>query len=358
MRVSLVMTCRGMGGLQQSLVPYALALKSRGHAVQIVARRGADVLEVVLQRGLEADTCLLGGGWRLLWRLQTRELRRKLLEFAPDIVVGFAQKGFFEAARAMRGLDVPVVTRVGTMQPKRQGRFVKADGWLATTDEMQRSLTGLGFPAERVFVVPNFLADPVAPETGADHADQAGVPLIGSMARFVRRKGLHVLIEAVALLKHRGVRIRCDIAGGGRVRAELARQIEALDAGDSIRLVGWLANDRKTEFLAGLELFVCPSLDEPFGFVYLEAMRMGKPVITAPTVGARHIFADGDGAVFVPFSDPKALADAIEELLSDAPRRAALGARAAEIYRERFSLDAGARNLGDALVALRAVGRR
>jgi hypothetical protein len=246
MRVSLVMTCRKMGGLQQSLVPYALALKSRGHTVQIVARRGADILDEVRRRGLEDDTCLLGGGWRLLWRLQTRELRRKLLEFAPDIVVGFAQKGFFEAARAMRGLDVPVVTRVGTMQPKRQGRFVKADGWLATTDEMQRSLTGLGFPAERVFVVPNFLADPVAPETGADRADQAGVPLIGTMARFVRRKGLHVLIEAVALLKHRGVRIRCDIAGGGRC----ARRAGAADRGARcratvVRLVGWLAGDRK-----------------------------------------------------------------------------------------------------------------
>lgn len=355
MRVSLVMTSKGMGGLQQSLVPYALALKTRGHAVQIVSRRGADILGEVLQRGLEDDTCLLAGGWRLLWRLRTRELRRTLLEFGPDIVVGFAQKGLFEAARAMRGLDVPVVTRVGTMQAKRQGRFGQADGWLATTDEMKQALTGLGFPAERVFVVPNFLADPVAPESGADHV---GVPLIGSMARFVPRKGFDVLIEAVALLEHRGVRIRCDIAGAGRVRAALARQIETLDAGDSIRLVGWLANERKTEFLAGLELFVCPSLDEPFGFVYLEAMRMGKPVITTPTVGARHIFRDGDGAVFVPFSDPTALADAIEALIGDAPRRAALGARAAEIYWERFSLDAGARNLGDALVALQAAGRR
>jgi glycosyltransferase involved in cell wall biosynthesis len=355
MRVSLVMTCRSMGGLQQSLVPYALALKSRGHTVQIVARRGADILVEVRQRGLADDTCLLGGGWRLLWRLQTRELRRTLLEFAPDIVVGFAQKGFFEAARAMRGLDVPVVTRVGTMQARRQSRFGGADGWLATTDEMKQSLTGLGFPAQRVFVVPNFLADPVAPGSGADHAD---VPLIGSMARFVRRKGLHVLIEAVALLKRRGVRVRCDIAGGGRVRAELARQIETLDAGDCIRLVGWLASEGKTEFLAGLELFVCPSLDEPFGFVYLEAMRMGKPVITAPTVGARHIFPGREGAVFVPFSDPVALADAIAALLGDAPRRAALGARAAEIYRERFSLEAGAGNLGDALVALQAAGRR
>lgn len=352
------MTCGSMGGLQQSLVPYALALKSRGHIVQIVARRGADVLDEVRRRGLEDDICLLGRGWRLLWWLQTGELRRKLLEFAPDIVVGFAQKGFFEAARAMRGLDVPVVARVGTMQPKRQQRFGKADGWLATTDEMKLSLTGLGFPAQRVYVVPNFLADPVAPETGADHADHDDVPLIGSMARFVRRKGLHVLIEAVALLKLRGVHIRCDIAGGGRARAELARQIDALGVSDVVRLVGWLDNEKKAAFLSDLTLFVCPSLDEPFGFVYLEAMRSGKAIVTAPTVGATHIFAGGDGAAFVPFGDAAALADTIAALVEQEPRRAALGARAAEIYGERFSLGAGSRALGGALTALRAAGRR
>jgi glycosyltransferase involved in cell wall biosynthesis len=354
-RVSLVMTSRGMGGIQQSLVPYALALKAGNHAVQIVVRRGADILGEVLERGLAEDTWVLGGRWNFLRPLETRELRRKLLEFRPDIVVGFAQKGLFEALRAMRGREVPVVTRVGTMRAKRQRRFHGADGWLATTAEMKQALTGLGFPTERVFVVPNFLADPVAP--GCEKTVD-GVPRIGAMGRFAHRKGFHVLIEAAALLKRRGVRFACDIAGEGRARRELARQIEAFGVGDRVRLLGWLDNESKAKFVAGLQLFICPSLDEPFGFVHLEAMRQGKPVITAPTVGARHIFGDGDGAVFVPFADAAALADAVERLLVDAPQRAALGARATAICRKHFNLEAGTRNLGDALAALRAVGRR
>lgn len=355
MRVSLVMTSRGMGGIQQSLVPYALALKAGGHAVQIVVRHRAEIIGELLECGLAEDSWVLAGRWSFLRPLETRELRRKLLEFRPDIVVGFAQKGLFEAERALRGRDIPVVTRVGTMRAKGQRRLRRADGWLATTAEMQQTLTGLGFPAERVVVVPNFLADPVAPRHRRDSEDTVRV---GAMGRFARRKGFHVLIEAIAILQRQGLEVRCDIAGDGRARAALARQIEALGARDAVRLVGWLGNEQKADFLTGLDMFVCPSLDEPFGFVYLEAMRLGLPVVTTPTVGANYIFNDGEGAMFVPFGDAAALADAIECLADDSSRRAALGAEAATVYHARFSLEAGTRNLSKALTALRESGRR
>lgn len=349
------MTSPGMGGIQQSVVPYALALKAGGHAVQIVLRHGADILGEALERGLAEDTWLLAGGWRALRPWQTRELRRRLLAFGPDIVVGFAQKGLFEAERAMRGRDVPVVTRVGTMRAKRQRRFFKADGWLATTPEMQRALAGLGLPAERIFLVPNFLADPAAPRRRTAPGD---VALAGALGRFARRKGFEVLIEAMALLARRGIAARCDIAGDGRHRNALARRIEARGVGDAVRLVGWLGNEQKAAFLAGLDLFVCPSLDEPFGFVYLEAMRLGIPVVTTPTVGAGYIFSDGAGAQFVPFGDAAALAATIERLVQDPALRRTLGDQAAAIYEARFDLAAGERNLGTALAALRQAGRR
>lgn len=352
------MTSRGMGGIQQSLVPYALALKAGGHAVQVVVRHGAEILGELVERGLAEDSAVLGGRWSFLRPLETRELRRKLLEFGPDIVVGFAQKGLFEAARALRGRDIPVVTRVGTMREKRQRRFHMADGWLATTEQMRQSLTGLGFPAERVFTVPNFLADPADPADPQRLAGaQTAIP-VGSMGRFARRKGFHVLIEAMALLMQKGVAARCDIAGDGRERAALARQVESLGVTDLVRLVGWLDNTEKPGFLAGLEVFACPSLDEPFGFVYLEAMRLGLPIVTTPTVGARHIFAGGEGAEFVPFEDPAALAAAIERLAHDPARRTMLGAQGAAIYAARFSLEAGTRTLCAALEALQKSGRR
>lgn len=349
------MTSTGMGGIQQSVVPYALALKAGGHAVQIVLRHGADILGEVLERGLAEDTWLLPGGWRALRPWQTRELRCRLRAFGPDIVVGFAQKGLFEAERAMRGTDVPVVTRVGTMRARRQRRFHKAAGWLATTPEMKGALAGLGLPAERIFVVPNFLPDPAAARRATASRDFV---LVGAMGRFARRKGFEVLIEAIAILRQRGLAVRCEIAGDGRHRKALVQRIVARGVGDAVRLVGWLGNEQKAAFLAGLDLFVCPSLDEPFGFVYLEAMRLGIPVVTTPTVGAGFIFSEGAGARFVSFGDAGALAVAIEGLVRDPALRRSLGDQAAEIYQARFDLAAGTRNLGAALAALRQAGRR
>jgi glycosyltransferase involved in cell wall biosynthesis len=103
---------------------------------------------------------------------------------------------------------------------------------------------------------------------------------------------------------------------------------------------------------------VNPSQNEPFGFVYLDAMRVGAPIITCPTVGARYIFSTPGTAEFVPLDDPQALAGAIERVLSDDSLRRALGASAERAFATRFSLDAGARNLEMALAQMTTLKRR
>ena len=132
-----------------------------------------------------------------------------------------------------------------------------------------------------------------------------------------------VLLDAVALLRERGVPVRCAIAGDGRARAELEKQIEDLGLSGCVELVGWLDNVQKVRFLEDLDLFVSPSLNEPFGFVYLDAMRVGAPIIACPTVGARYIFSTPGTAELVPLEDAPALADAIERALDVMPLVAA-----------------------------------
>jgi glycosyltransferase involved in cell wall biosynthesis len=346
LKASLVMTSKGLGGIQQCLVPYSLALRKLGYDLQILVLEKSGIVAQLAEYNLDAHVVQLKRGWKVFRYLPNPELKRHILSFRPDIVVGFAQLGFFEARRASRTLGVPVVTHVGTMRIPRLRRFRKADGWLATTPEMQATLAGLGFPGERIFVVPNFLPENSRPRTPRElHA----TPLVGSLGRFVPRKGFHVLIEAVALLHDRGTPVQCEIAGGGKILPELASQIEARGASGYIRLIGWLDKAAKTEFLQRIDLFVSPSLNEPFGIVYLDAVQVGAPVIATPTVGARYIFSAPGSAEFVPFDDPAALADAIGAVIADAERRIALAVNAERIYTARFGLDAGARHLEQAL---------
>lgn len=355
MRVSLVMTSMGLGGVQQSIVPYSLALKQLGHEIQLLVVEGSGVLRQLADNGLEDHETRLKRGWKLFRFLPNKSLRAHVESFAPDVVIGFAQMGFFEAERALRRLDVPVITRVGSMKIPRLKTFHKADGWLATTPEMQQTLAGLGYPAERIFLVPNFLAETSVPRPlGALHTP----PRVGSMGRFSGRKGFHVLIDAIALLRDRGVTVECAIAGDGRTRAELEEQIADRGLSGCVELVGWLDNVQKVRFIEGLDLFVSPSLNEPFGFVYLDAMRVGAPIIACPTVGARYIFSTPGTAEIVPLDDAPALAGAIEKVLSDDARRRALGANAERAFAAGFSLEAGAKNLDMALTQITSLKRR
>jgi glycosyltransferase involved in cell wall biosynthesis len=355
MRVSLVMTSMGLGGVQQSIVPYSLALKRLGCEIQVLVVEGSGVLRSLADNGLEKHVALLQRGWKLFRFLPNARLRAHVESFAPDVVVGFAQMGFFEAERALRALDIPLLTRVGSMQIQRLKTFHRADGWLATTPEMQQALAGIGYPAERIFLVPNFLAETSAPRPLGPLRTP---PRVGSMGRFSGRKGFHVLIDAIALLRDRGVAVECAIAGDGRTRAELEKQIADRGVSGSVELVGWLDNVQKVRFLEGLDLFVSPSRNEPFGFVYLDAMRAGAPIIACPTVGARYIFSTPGTAEIVPLDDAPALADAIERVLSDDALRLALGANAERAFAARFSLQAGAKNLEKALTQITCLKRR
>ena len=355
MKISLVMTSMGLGGVQQSIVPYSLALQRLGHEIQILVVAQSGIVGLLAERGLDRHVVQLRRGWKLFRHVPNLQLRKELQKFAPDMVIGFAQMGFFEAERAARPLHIPVVTRVGSMRIPRLKSFRRADGWLATTTEMKNTLVGLGCAAERIFLVPNFLAESSRPR--AAHG-LSSPPLVGSLGRFVQRKGFHVLIDAVAMLQERGVAVRCEIAGDGKTFAELARQIGQRNASGYISLVGWLGEAEKLEFLERIDLFVSPSLDEPFGFVYLDAMRVGVPIITSPTVGARYIFAEPGSAEFVPFADAAALADTIEKVLADDGRRAALGCHAAENYAAHFSLEAGMRSLEHVVQQMARLNKR
>lgn len=355
MRVSLVMTSKGLGGVQQSIVPYSLALRRLGYEIQLLVVEGSPISETLAENGLEEHVALLGPGTKLLRFLPNARLRAHIESFAPDVVIGFAQMGFFEAERTLRTLDIPLLTRVGSMHIPRLKTFHRADGWLATTPEMQHSLAGLGYPAERIFLVPNFLAETSAPRPlGPPRAP----PRIGSMGRFAPRKGFHVLIDALAILRERDIAVECAIAGDGRSRGKLEKQIEKRGVSGCLKLVGWLGNVQKIRFLESLDLFVSPSLNEPFGFVYLDAMRVGAPIVTSPTVGARYIFSTPGTAEMAPLGDPQALADAIERVLSDEALRLALGANAERAFAARFSLEAGAKSLERALTQAKARKRR
>ena len=182
--------------------------------------------------------------------------------------------------------------------------------------------------------------------------------LVTSVSRLVPRKGMDVLIEAVGMLSAAGADICLAIAGAGRDRARLERLIAR--TGAPARLLGRLADADLPDFYATADVFAlaCRSRwhgleQEGFGIVFLEAAAAGIPSVAGASGGAAEAVVDGvTGEVVSEPHDARAVARALEHLLSDPERRQRQGGAARARAAEEFAYDRLARRLEAGLDSL------
>ncbi len=205
----------------------------------------------------------------------------------------------------------------------------------------------LHLPPEKVKVIFNGLNPEGWPEPGA----AAGPPIVGYFARMCREKGLDTLVRAFVLLKRRGrvPGLRLKVGGGCGPSDEpfvMLLKAELRDAGvlGDAEFHPNVDRAEKQAFYHGLSVFSVPAMyGEAFGLYQIEAFASGVPVVQPRHAGFPEIVhAAGAGILCAP-GDPAALADGLEELLLDAPRRAALGAAGRQAVREIFNADQMAR---------------
>jgi phosphatidylinositol alpha-mannosyltransferase len=173
------------------------------------------------------------------------------------------------------------------------------------------------------------------------------------VGRHDARKGLPVLLRAWPEIRRRtGARLRVIGADPLAVRLLIARQRVSDDGIDGL---GFLSQERLTEELLSAKAMAAPSLGgESFGMVLTRAFAAATPVVASDIEGYRDVMSPETG-LMVPPGDPRALADAIVELLADEHRRCRLGLAARRIAEERYSWEeVGRRLLG---VYERVLGR-
>ncbi len=173
---------------------------------------------------------------------------------------------------------------------------------------------------------------PGAPEPAPE------VPTLVTVGNLIARKRHADVIEALALLGDRWPQLRYVVVGDGPERAALAALAAARGVAGHVQLRGRLDHDEALAVARGGSLFVLPSVAEAFGVAYVEAMAGGVPAIgSRGEDGPEEIAAAGGGIELVSPGDPRALADAIDALLSDAARLAALRRAAHDTVARAFT---------------------
>ncbi|MAE64874.1 MAG: glycosyl transferase family 1 [Phycisphaeraceae bacterium] len=203
---------------------------------------------------------------------------------------------------------------------------------------------------DKVLVIHNATDLGVTP--GGDRDDQRralgvdGVaPVIVTVGRFERQKGLSDLLEGAAEVRRRGVTARFLIVGDGPLRADLERRARDLELSESVRFTGW--RDDVPRVLAASDVFCLSSLWEQFPFVILEAMAMSLPVVATSVDGNPEAVVDGETGLLVPPRDPRSLADALVVLARDLPRAARMGRAGRRRVEERFGVERMIRSYED-----------
>lgn len=162
---------------------------------------------------------------------------------------------------------------------------------------------------------------------------------MASLGRLFALKGIGFALEAFARL-HAGIpEAEYWIIGEGPERRRLERLALRLGCADSVRFLGWQPRDKLFALLEEIDVLVHVSLRDAFGYVVVEAMAAGRPVVCLDAGGPAAIVGSEGGAV-IPSGSPERIVEQLAETLRvwarHAELRESIGRRARTVALERF----------------------
>jgi glycosyltransferase involved in cell wall biosynthesis len=201
--------------------------------------------------------------------------------------------------------------------------FSEADRLVALSGAHRSRLVALGAPAERLVTLPHFVPDgqiEPQPARGSGYAFAAG--------RLVSEKGFDVAIEAA-----RAADVPLTIAGEGPDEPRL----RALAGGADVTFTGWVSGERLRELRAGAAAVLVPSRwEEPFGYVALDALAAGVPVLASDAGGLPEVVG-ADNTLGL--SDAAGWASRLRALVADPGERGSRSQAGLARVRELFGED-------------------
>ncbi len=203
-------------------------------------------------------------------------------------------------------------------------------------------------------IVADFAVDPARVEVlhnGVDAALFRPIPeierkpaqIMATASADTPTKGLQVLLRAAARMVKHHPELTLLLIGKPKSGGDTLKLVDDLNLTDRVRWVSDVDHQTMVELYAESTIAVVPSLYEGFGLPAVEAMACGIPLVSSDGGALPEVV--GDGGLIVPAGDDRALADSLEQLLTDEGARAELGSRARQRVEQHFCWDVCATRL-------------
>ncbi len=227
--------------------------------------------------------------------------------------------------------------------------YFKPDASIVLSELNPRDAETLNSKA--VFIVPNGIEDHFE---GTPEAKGGTEPQILYVGAIKRTKGLLVLLEALGILRERGVSFRASLVGSFEsddFKSAVEAKVRDCGLTDRVDFPGELTGKEKWQAFAKADIFCYPTFfeAETFGLVVLEAMQFELPVVASSWRGVPSLI-DEDSGFVVPPKEPRPMADKLEELCRNPKLAEKMGKKARERYLARYSLNQFHRNIEDVFV--------
>ena len=249
----------------------------------------------------------------------------KDLEGQFDVIHAHDWLTYFAGIAAKRVSGKPLVVHMHATEFDRSGENINrrvyaiekagmqaADRVIAVSELTRRIVIGkYGIPAEKVVTVHNAVRFGESEDAVPERAVKDKV--VTFLGRITYQKGPDYFVEAAAKVLQRVPDVRFVMAGSGDLMNHVVRRVAQLGIADCFHFTGFLKGGEVQRMFRLSDVYVMPSVSEPFGISPLEAMRSGVPVIISRQSGVAEVL---DYAIKVNYWDVDALADAIYGLLT------------------------------------------
>jgi glycosyltransferase involved in cell wall biosynthesis len=365
MRIAHVITRMILGGAQENTLLCCEGSVRRGAEVLLVTgpaigpegsliergRAGGVPIEVVseLRRAIHPR--------RDWWAY--RRIKRVLREFRPDVVHTHSAKGGILGRAAASALGLPAIVHTvhgapfhAYQNPLAREFARRCERWAArhchalvsVSDAMTELMVAGGIAPREKFTtiysgleVEPFLAVDSCREAARDQLGYRPEHIvIGKIARLFPLKGHEFLLRAAPAIVAAFPNARFLLVGDGVLRSQLESQVARAGLAEHFQFLGLVAPERIPRLIAATDIVVHASLREGLARALVQALLVGRPVVSYDVDGAREIVISGETGFLVPPKSIDELTAAVNRLAADPAIRAQMGAEGRRRFAEQF----------------------